>query len=147
VKKSRMRPAAIFAVAIVLLLPRPTPAEAPVAAAAALAQEGRWLSAIVKGDVKTVASILSEDPEFTHITSEGKLVYRAEELANTKQESFVMNPTEQTVDFAGDVAIVRGINTIAQAGKTLARERFTDVFVNRKGVWIALSAQETRIAH
>jgi Domain of unknown function (DUF4440) len=134
-----------FAVAALLLVPRPTHASAPPAAQAVLAQEERWLAAIVAGDTKTAASILSETPEFAHITAAGKLLHRAQELANMKKESFTMNPTEQTVDFTGDAAIVRGINTLVQAGKTIARERFTDVFINRNGTWLAISAQETNI--
>src|SRR5271154_2014467 len=89
------------AIAATLLLACPARADAPPAAQAVLAQETRWLTAIVKGDAKTIDAILSKDPEFTHITSEGKLVYRAEELAATKKESFAMTPSEETVDFAG----------------------------------------------
>jgi hypothetical protein len=40
-----------------------------------------------------------------------------------------MNPSEQIVDIAGDTAVIHGVNTLLQDGKTLARERFTDVFV------------------
>jgi hypothetical protein len=57
-----------------------------------------------------------------------------------------MNPSEQTVDFAGDVAVVHGLNTLTESGKRLARERYTDVYVKRDGTWMALSAQETAIA-
>jgi hypothetical protein len=42
---------------------------------------------------------------------------------------FTMNPSEQTVDFAGD-----------------ARERYTDVYAKQNGAWMALSVQETEIA-
>jgi len=56
-----------------------------------------------------------------------------------------MNATEQTVDFAGDAAVVHGLNTITQSGKAPARVRFTDVFVKQNGRWMALSAQETAI--
>jgi hypothetical protein len=58
-----------------------------------------------------------------------------------------MTPTEQTVDFAGDAAIIHGVNTVRQGGKTIERVRFTDVFFNRTGTWLAISAQETRIAN
>ena len=119
-------------------------ASAPGPAAAVLHQENRWLTAIVAGDAKTVAAMLS--PNFTHITSRGELLHRAQELAAVKKESFTMNPSEQTVDFAGDAAVVHGLNTLVQSGKTLARERYTDVYVKRNGTWMALSAQETDIA-
>jgi hypothetical protein len=119
-------------------------ASAPASAAAVLHQESRWLAAIVAGDAKVAAAMLS--PNFTHITSRGELLHRAQELAAMKRESFTMNPSEQTVDFAGDAAIVHGLNTLVQSGKTLARERYTDVYVNQNGTWMALSAQETDIA-
>ncbi len=109
-----------------------------------LHQETRWLNAIVAGNATTVAAMLS--PNFTHITSRGELLHRAQELAALKKESFTMNPSEQTVDFAGDAAVVHGLNTLMQSGKILARERYTDVYVKRNGTWMALSAQETQIA-
>ena len=56
-----------------------------------------------------------------------------------------MNPSEQVVDIAGDTAVVHGVNTLMENGKTLGRERFTDVFVLQDGVWSALSAQETTL--
>jgi Domain of unknown function (DUF4440) len=69
----------------------------------------------------------------------------AEELASIDIEPFTMNATEQTVDFAGDAAVVHGLNTVTQSGKLLSRERYTDVFVKQNGSWMALSAQETAI--
>ncbi len=51
--------------------------------------------------------------------------------------------TEQAVDVASDLAVIQGVNTITQSGKVLNRERFTDVFINQDGGWMALSAQET----
>lgn len=112
--------------------------------AAVLHQESRWLSAIVAGNATTVAAMLS--PNFTHITARGELLHRAQELAALKKESFTMNPSDQTVDFAGEAAVIHGLNTLMQSGKTLARERYTDVYVKRNGRWMALSAQETQIA-
>jgi hypothetical protein len=106
-----------------------------------LAQEARWLTAITDGDRDTVDSILRAN--FRHITSAGVLLDRAQEIAAMVKEPFTMNATEQIVDIAGDTAVIHGRNTITQAGKVLARERFTDVFVLQNGHWMALSAQET----
>ncbi|MGA8534949.1 MAG: nuclear transport factor 2 family protein [Candidatus Tumulicola sp.] len=132
------------ALGVLMLTSISTRASAPAAAGAVLHQENRWLTAIVAGDAKTVAAMLA--PNFTHITSRGELLHRAQELAALKKESFTMNPSEQTVDFAGDAAVVHGVNTLMQSGKTLARERYTDVYVKQNGTWMALSAQETEIA-
>jgi hypothetical protein len=127
-------------------LPTPGRADAPPEAQAVLAQEGRWLTAIVAGDRRTIDAILSRDPEFAHITADGKLIYRSEELASTKKEAFAMKATDQTVDFAGNVAIVHGLNTITQPHHATERVRFTDIFVRRGSVWQAVSAQESPIS-
>ena len=133
-----------FAFAALLLSQASTVAASqPSPEAAVLSQEARWLTAIVNGDRKTIASILSTN--FKHITARGKLLDRAQELASMDIEPFTMNATEQTVDFAGDAAVVHGLNTVIQSGKVLSRERFTDVFVRQNGSWMALSAQETTI--
>jgi hypothetical protein len=108
-----------------------------------LAQEERWLTAITAGDVATVESILA--PDYMHITSQGQLLDRAQEISALAPQKFVMNPSEELVDFAADTAVVRGINTVTEGDKVLARERFTDVFVLQNGTWMALSAQETAI--
>ncbi len=49
------------------------------------------------------------------------------------------------MNIAGDTAVIHGMNTLIQDDKVLARERFTDLFVLREGVWKALSAQETKL--
>jgi ketosteroid isomerase-like protein len=44
----------------------------------------------------------------------------------------------------GDMGVVTGVNTAEAADKSFTvKVRFTDVFVKDKGVWRALSAQET----
>lgn len=141
VRLGALSPALVFA--SLLLLPAHSASATTPSTSAVLHQEALWLKAIVNGDRKTIAAILTTN--YKHITSQGKLIDRAGELAGTVKEPFTMNPTEQTVDFAGDVAVVHGLNTLTQSGKVLARERFTDVFVKQNGTWMALSAQETAI--
>jgi hypothetical protein len=135
---------ALASAALLSAPPYVATASAPAPAVVVLQQEGRWLKAITAGDGKTVASILAAN--YVHITSQGKVVYREQELASLTKEPFTMNATEETVDFAGKAAVVHGLNTIVQSRRTLTRERFTDVFVNSSGTWRALSAQETAIA-
>jgi Domain of unknown function (DUF4440) len=106
-----------------------------------LGQEARWLAAITDGDRDTVESILSGN--FKHITSEGMLLDRTQEITGIIKQPFTMNPSEQMVDIAGDTAVIHGVNTLIQSGRVLAKERFTDVFVLENGTWMALSAQET----
>lgn len=106
-----------------------------------LAQESRWLTAIVAGDVGTIEAILS--PTFKHIDSEGRLISRAEEVASMAPLPVTMNPSDQIVDIAGDTAVIHGVNTLLQDGRVMGVERFTDVFELQNGQWMALSAQET----
>jgi Domain of unknown function (DUF4440) len=108
-----------------------------------LAQEARWLTAITEGDRATIESILS--PTYKHITSAGRLLDRAAEIADTKVLLFSMAPSEQIVDVAGDIAVVHGINTMDYGSRGQQRVRFTDVFVLKNGTWMALAAQETAI--
>ena len=82
-------------------------------------------------------------PNFMHTTSEGQLLTREQEIASTKPVSYRMNASDHSVEFSGDAALVRGLNTITDAGKVIARVRFTDVFVNDNGIWQAVSAQES----
>jgi len=98
------------------------------------------LSAIVAGDKPTVDAILA--PTFMHTTAEGKLITRARELAETQKLPLTMKATQQNVDIVGNVAIVRGVNTITEKN-AVERVRFTDVFINANGAWLALSAQES----
>ncbi|WP_006246081.1 nuclear transport factor 2 family protein [Mycolicibacterium tusciae] len=106
-----------------------------------LAQELRWLAAITAGDVPTVDAILS--PTFKHVDSDGRLLNRAEEIANMAPLPVTMNPSDQIVDITGNTAVVHGINTLLQDGQVMGIERFTDVFELQNGQWMALSAQET----
>lgn len=108
-----------------------------------LAQEARWLTALTAGDRDTIESILG--PDFKHITSEGRLLGRDEEIASIVPVGFTMNATDQVVDIVGDTAVIHGVNTVTETGNVLAHERFTDVFVKQDHTWLALSAQETAI--
>lgn len=120
-----------------------TGAPLPVAAppcADVLAQEARWLTAITSGDVAAVESILG--PTFRHVTAEGEVFDRAQEIAATAPLDVSFAASDQIVDVYGDTAVIHGVNTVTQAGDVVARERFIDVFVLQNGVWKAIAAQE-----
>jgi Domain of unknown function (DUF4440) len=108
-----------------------------------LAQEARWLKAITDGDRATIESILSAN--YRHTTDDGRLLDRTAEINDTKMLLLTMTPTEQTVDLAGDIAVVHGLNTLDLGSRGLLRKRFTDVFILQNGTWMALSAQETAV--
>lgn len=102
----------------------------------------KWIEARSKGDAQGVDAVL--DSKFKHISSNGKLTDRAQEISNSKPSSAV-TLSEQTVDFAGDTAIVHGLMTVSSSGKQVSRERFTNVLVKVDGSWKVLAAHETRI--
>jgi hypothetical protein len=120
----------------------PLPIEAPPCSDV-LAQEARWLTAIVSGDRQTIEAILS--PTFRHVNADGQMFDRGQEIAAMEPLPFTFQASDQFVDVASDTAVIHGINTVVQDGKMLERERFTDVFVLQNGVWMALSAQETTL--
>lgn len=105
-----------------------------------LAQEARWLTAITAGDVATVESILG--PTFRHVTAEGEVFGRAQEIAAMTPLDVEFAASDQIVDVYGDTAVIHGINTVTQGGEVVARERFIDVFFLQNGVWKAMAAQE-----
>jgi hypothetical protein len=113
------------------------------AKAAILRQDARWLDALMKGDRATVASLLA--PGYKHINSSGTLLDREQELATASEPAGPMKWTDLTITLSGNTGIVHGLNTMAASGKTV-RERFTDVFVNQNGTWLAIAAQETTVA-
>jgi hypothetical protein len=120
----------------------PLPIEAPPCSDV-LAQETRWLTAIVAGDRETIETILR--PTFRHVNADGQMFDRRHEIAAMEPLPFKFQASDQFVDAAGDTAVIHGINTVVQDGEVLERERFTDVFVLQNGVWMALSAQETKL--
>jgi|SRR4051794_24968170 hypothetical protein len=120
----------------------PLPIEVPPCSDV-LAQETRWLAAIVAGDRATIETILC--PTFRHVNADGQMFDREQEIAAMERLPFTFQASDQFVDVVGDTAVIHGINTVMQDGKVLERERFTDVFVVQNGVWLALSAQETKL--
>ncbi|MDT5327629.1 MAG: hypothetical protein QOF25_4781, partial [Mycobacterium sp.] len=79
------------------------------------------------------------------VNADGQMLDRAQELATTEPLPMTFAASDQVVDIAGDTAVIHGINTLTQDGKVLDRQRFTDVFVLQNGVWMALSAHETKL--
>jgi hypothetical protein len=137
---------ALVFVALVVPVQRSLAASHPSTSDELIRLEARWINAILQGDRNTVAAILSV--QFKHITNEGTLLDRAQELASVKEEAFVITLGEQTVDLNpnGDSGVLHGLDTITQPGKPTKYQRFTDVFFKEHGSWLAISAQENVIA-
>ncbi len=126
------------------IIPLQVFASASPKAIAVLEQEQRWLNAATKGDANALATMLAEN--FVHINDRGELTYREGALVEVKKsKGRVEHRSEQTVDFAGDAAVVHGVSTVTLPGKTVLRLRYTDVYVKRGGHWLTVSAQETKM--
>lgn len=133
-----------LALCMVLALPAAAHASASPGAIAVLDTEANWLKAIDARDPKALSAILADN--FVHITYQGEMRYKEQELALVKKPKTYKQQTEmQTVDFAGsNVAIVHGVNIISAGHAVLMFLRYTDVYVKQGATWKALSAQETQ---
>jgi len=113
-------------------------------AVAVLDREAQFLAAVSRSDAKALDTILAEN--YVHTTYQGKIEYREDALKNVGAHAdYTQKTSGQTVDFAGDVAVVHGVNTVTQGAKVVLRLRYTDVYVKQGGAWKVLSAQETKI--
>ena len=129
--------------ALVVLSPLIGAADPSSKAAAVLATEKSWNRALATRDVRTLQQLLAQN--YAHVDSTGTLYDRQTELAGIKtMQPFHETWSGQGVTFAGDVAVVRGISTQVQNGKTV-RQRYTDVYQWQNNRWKAISAQETFI--
>src|ERR1700743_1732734 len=99
-----------YVLAILALASLQASASASPKAITVLEQEQRWLKAIARGDSHALRGILAEN--FIHINYRGELLSRADTLAQVeRRKPYVNHTSEQTVDFAGSIAIVHGMNT------------------------------------
>lgn len=105
--------------------------------------EQRWMTAGTQRDTATLKDVLADD--FVDITYQGKLRDKADHLKSSLAPSKSKQSLEELkVRIYGDTGIVNGLNVVVtQDGSATYMVRFTDVFVKRKGVWRAVSAQET----
>lgn len=105
--------------------------------------EQTWASALGVHDAEAVACILAE--EFQDADPGGKLINRADTLAQIPRRRPGKNIlSELDPHVFGDFGYIRGLATLVDGqGKTLARVRFTDIYVYRDQRWQALAGQES----
>lgn len=121
----------------------PSPKQAPDNAGV-IAQEKRWVAALHDRNRAALESILADD--FVDISWSGAVRRKADMLAALNTDRTYSNQiSELKAVVYGGTAIARGVNTISSANRQVTKLRFTDVFVYRRGAWIAVSAQETPI--
>jgi ketosteroid isomerase-like protein len=105
--------------------------------------EQSWAQALEVRDADAVGCILAE--EFQDADPNGQLHDRAETLAQIPHRRPGKNIlSELTPHVFGDSGYIRGLATLVDGqGKTVARVRFTDIYVYRDQRWLAVAGQET----
>lgn len=100
-----------------------------------------WNQAYVLKDTKALEKIL--DDRFVNVDADGRLITKADLLADLKGSTGLQILTESTeVHAHGDTAIATGIFRIkgVQRGKPFARrERFVDTWLYKDGRWVTIA--------
>ena len=129
---------------VAVCLAVPCPATYQLTQDSALQFEQDWLKALQQNDAAALDCILADD--FTDTSWKGELRPKSQVL---RELSGRPAPYKQTLcdleaNLVGDVAVVRGINVIAdQQAHEVMRIRFTDVLHFSDHRWRAIAAQET----
>jgi len=112
------------------------------------ALENAWSQAAEIKDVKAMDPLL--DSAFLYVDFDGRLMTKAEVLANVKSASVQQVVTEaMTATLHGNTVVVTGIFRMKgmEGGKPyLRRGRFIEVWMYQNGNWLAISSQATPIA-
>ena len=123
-------------------------AKQPKTENALIAVERAWTSAYDQRDVAAMSCLLG--PEYRHTAYDGKVIDRAEALTRlaglSKEGATHHELLEVTPRLFGNVAVVYGGSRVSDPdGTVLGETRFTDVFVYRKGRWVAVAEHESRV--
>jgi Domain of unknown function (DUF4440) len=126
-----------------LMFAAPCPAHQPKDGNALIQIEQSWAQALEVRDANAVGCILAE--EFQDVDPNGQLHDRAETLGQIPHRRPGKNIlSELTPHVFGDSGYIRGLATLVDGqGKTVARVRFTDIYVYRGTRWLAVAGQET----
>src|SRR5579863_3832846 len=115
------------------------------ATAKIIAMEHMWSQAYVLKDAKALERIL--DDTFVNVESDGKLLTKAEVMAEVRESTILQVLTESmVVNLHGDTAIVTGIFLMkgVERGKPFAqRERFVDTWLCKNGQWVTIAGLVT----
>lgn len=107
--------------------------------------EQSWAAALELRDAKSVGCILAD--EFQDVDPNGALHDRAETLAQIPSRRPGKNILSELAPHVfGDFGYIRGLATLVDAqGNTIARVRFTDIYVYRDRRWLAVAGQESML--
>jgi ketosteroid isomerase-like protein len=149
----RVLPVALLALSLAAAARGQTPGDKPAADAGAERAVTQlihqWLDALVAKDFAAIDRIVADDYLIT--ISDGRLLNKEQDLAPVRdaQLKFASAKVEDLkVRVFGDTAIATGTGIYnvtygERGGET--RERFTDVWLKRKGRWQAVSSHSTTL--
>lgn len=104
-----------------------------------------YVDAFMKGDAAWYDAHLM--PEFECLCPDGSVVSRSDFLAAAQRpmtnRSFSLDSVR--VKLLGDVAVITAITPFVRADGTAGTNRYTDIWVRRRGSWMTLQAQITPI--
>jgi hypothetical protein len=123
----------------------PCPAAQAKDGSALVAAEQNWARSLEHQDVLTLGCILAD--EFEDAGPDGKLTDRATTLAKAAQPRAVHHElSDLHPHVQGEFGYIRGQAAAVDAqGKTVARVRFTDVYVYRDGRWQCVAGHESML--
>jgi ketosteroid isomerase-like protein len=120
----------------------------PDAASKVVALENLWNQAAEAKDLEALDRIL--DDAFVFVDSAGKLLTKADVMANVKSSQGIRATFESIiVRLHGDTAIVTGIYKISgiERGKPFVRRnRFVDTWLYKNRSWVSVASLATLIA-
>ena len=104
-----------------------------------------YVDAFMHGDAAWYDAHLT--PEFECLCPDGSVVSRSDFLAAAQRpmtnRSFSLDSVR--VKLLGDVAVITAITPFVRADGTTGTNRYTDIWVRRRGTWMTLQAQITPI--
>jgi hypothetical protein len=108
-----------------------------------------WLDALKTGDMTALQRILPEDYSIT--VSDGRLLNREQDLEPVAKKEFRFASAETdsvNVRLFGSTAVVTGIARfiVLMGDRSISvRERFTDVYTKRQGIWQPVASHSTNL--
>jgi hypothetical protein len=107
--------------------------------------EQSWAAALELRDANAVGCILAD--EFQDVDPNGAVHDRAETLAQIPNRRPGKNILSELKPYIfGDFGYIRGLATLVDPqGNTIARVRFTDIYLYRDHRWLAVAGQESML--
>jgi ketosteroid isomerase-like protein len=120
----------------------------PDAASKVVALENLWNQAAEAKDLVALDRIL--DDAFVYVDPDGKLLTKADVMANVKSSQGIRATFESVlVRLHGDTAIVTGVYKISGIDRGrpfLRRNRFVDTWLYKNNSWVSIASLATLIA-